>query len=287
MSCHASPGSPGRPTRVAALTLLLGTLFLGAEAASIVVAPTAVYIDHQTRSAEVVLFNPSDVAEEVTVEAVFGYPATRDDGSLYLELEEDSTNPRSAASWIRPFPRRMIIQPGARQVVRLLGEPPADLPDGEYWTRLVFTARGQSLPVSASAGSPPVRVGLDLEVRTIIAATYRKGTVDTGLEVSDLDPRVEADTLHLRPLLVRRGSAAWIGAFHLRLLLANGAEVRGWQEQVAVYDRYHRAFAYPLEGLPAGTYTLEARLTTRRDDVPAGFRLAAPDWTQSVSVRVP
>jgi len=273
--------------RTSALTLLLGVTLLAAEAASIVVAPTAVYIDHQTRSASVTLFNPGDTAEEVTIDAVFGYPATSDDGTLYLHLDPDSDDPRSAASWLRAFPRQVVVAPGARQVVRLLGEPPADLPDGEYWSRLVITSRGQSIPVDAPPGSQGVRVGLDLEVRTVIAATYRKGPMQTGLDVGDLDASVTDGTLRLRPRLVRQGSAAWIGSLRLSLVNGSGTEVAGWTEQVAAYEVYHREFSYDVGSLPSGSYTLRAVFSTDREDIPAPFRLRTPDVVRETGVVIP
>lgn len=273
--------------RTSALTLLLGATLLAAEAASIVVAPTAVYIDHQTRSASVTLFNPGDTAEEVTIDAVFGYPATADDGTLYLHLDPDTDDPRSASSWLRAFPRQVVVAPGARQVVRLLGEPPADLPDGEYWSRLVITSRGQSIPVDAPPGSQGVRVGLDLEVRTVIAATYRKGPVDTGLDVGTLETSVTDGMLRLRPRLVRQGSAAWIGSLRLALVDATDVEVRHWTEQVAVYELYHREFAYDVSGLPGGGYTLRAVFSTDRDDIPAPFRLPSEALVREAGVVLP
>jgi hypothetical protein len=273
--------------RTSALTLLLGLTILAAEAASIVVAPTAVYIDHRTRSASVTLFNPSDTPEEVTIDAVFGYPATSDDGTLYLHLDPDTDDPRSAAPWLRAFPRQVVVAPGARQVVRLLGEPPADLPDGEYWSRLVITSRGQSIPVDAPPGAQGVRVGLDLEVRTVIAATYRKGPVETRLEVGALEPSVTDGTLRLRPRLVRQGSAAWIGSLRLSLHDAAGAEVRNWSEQVAVYEVYEREFSYDVADLPSGSYTLRAVFSTDRGDIPAAFRLPTSEQVLEAGVVLP
>ncbi len=272
--------------RTTALTLALGAGLLVIEAGSVVVAPTAVYLDHQTRASSVVLYNPGTEPEEVTVEAVLGYPTTGDDGTLYLHLEEEAQDPRSAAPWIRAFPRQVVVGPGERRTVRLLGEPPADLPDGEYWTRLIFTSRGQSLPVDAPPGAGGVQVGLDLEVRTVIAATYRKGAVATGLEVVGFEPRQEEGALRFRSRLERSGTAAWIGLLQLELRNAQGAAVQAWEEQVAVYDRYDRAFAFPLETLPPGTYQLHARFTTDREDVPEAFRLEAPDVVLTAEVEL-
>ncbi len=281
-----------RRTPRRALRTLLGLLVVagGALAAhgarSIVVAPTALYMDHQTRSAELTLYNPSEVAEEVVVEAIFGYPATDAEGRLHLHVDPDGADPRSAAGWLRAFPDRIVVPPGGRQVVRVFGDPPADLADGEYWARMVITARGQSIPIQSS-GSAEIRVGVDLEVRTVIAATYRKGPVESGLEVGDLEARVEEGALVLQPRLVRTGNAAWIGTLRIRVLDASGVERRTLSEQIAVYRDYHRRFAYPLDGLPPGGYVVEAIFSADRDDVPARFRLASHAVSRSATFVVP
>src|SRR5204862_7437145 len=68
----------------------------------------------------------------------------------------DSTLP-SAAAWVQAFPRRLTIAPLERQTVRLLVTPPAGLPDGEYWARLIISARGGKLPLRRAAETAAVR----------------------------------------------------------------------------------------------------------------------------------
>jgi hypothetical protein len=104
-----------------------------------------VFIDHRTRSRWVQLYNPGTEAAEVSIEALFGYPVTDSIGQLELRTIEkpDSTFP-SAVGWIQAFPRRTVIQPLARQTIRLLVTPPAGIADGEYWARLAITAKGSA-----------------------------------------------------------------------------------------------------------------------------------------------
>jgi hypothetical protein len=243
---------------------------------AIVVAPTAVYLSDRAPAAAVSLFNPSTQAEEVTVEAVFGYPTTDENGRIYVHLDPEAGDPRSAADWVQVLPRRLVVPPGERRAVRLLARPPVGLEDGEYWTRLVFTARGQSIPVGGIADSSRVQVGLNLEVRTIIAVTFRKGEVSTSIGVEDFAPELRGDTLIVHPRLVRGGEGAFIGRMDVRLLDADDNEAAAWTEQVAVYREYHRRYAYHLPDLSAGDYRVALRLSTDRDDVPEASRLMAP-----------
>ena len=266
---------------------LTGALVLGAfvtEAAAIVVAPTAVTLSDRDPSASVTLYNSSDVPEEVDVSVVFGYPATDSAGVLGLVLDENGDDPQSAADWIQVLPRRLVVPPGERRVVRLLGRPPRDLPEGEYWSRLVLTARGQDVPVDGADASAEVQVGLSLQVRTIIAANFRKGRVNTGVEVGDFDPRVEGDSLVLFPDLVRQGNGAFIGLLEAQLVDGEGQIAASWEEQVAVYRAYRRRYAWDVSHLPAGTYEFQLRLSTERDDVNPRDRLPAAPVIRTAEV---
>ena len=159
-------------------------------------------------------------------------------------------------------------------MVRVLAQPPAGTPDFEYWSRLVFNSRGQQLPVGGIADSSQVQVGLNLEVRTVIALTYRQGPVETGLQVGTLAPVVAGDSLIVQPGFQRDGEGAFIGRVLIELTDLEGETLRSWEEQLAVYGQYDRRYAYDVADLPAGTYRVSLRLDTQREDIPADFRLA-------------
>lgn len=265
-----------RPQRIrSALLLMMGTgIAFALPLRSVVIAPTALYVNDVSPTATLTLHNPSSSPEEVSIEAVFGYPTTDAEGALYLHLDPDATDPRSAAEWVRAFPRRMVVGPGERQRVRILVDAPPDTPDGEFWTRLVVTSRGQRVGVEGAEGRDGVRIGLDLEVRTILGLSFRKGAVATGIRLEDVQPELLGDSLVLRPRLERNGEGAYIGRLRTRLVDPGGEEVGSWSEQVAVYRAYHRRFSYPVGPLPSGEYRVQLELTTEREDVPAQFRLA-------------
>jgi hypothetical protein len=269
-----------RAATTLAWTSLLLIAGLTTEAVAIVVAPTAIYLTADDRAAVIQLYNPSTKPEEVSVEAMFGYPTTDEEGRIGLRMTEDR-DPRSAADWIQVLPRRLVVPPGERRAVRLLADPPLELRDGEYWTRLIFTSRGQSVPVTG-ADTATVTIGLGLEVRTVIALTYRQGEVDTGLRVREFEPRIEGDSLVMRPEFLRAGEGAYIGRMELTLIDTAGVPVRSWEEQLAVYRDYRRHYAYDVEDVPRGEYRLLLHVDTDREDVPETARLPADPVELSV-----
>lgn len=267
------------------LLLALGLAFR-AGAQGVVVAPHAVYLEHRTRSASITLYNPGADAAEVEIGSIYGYPVTDSVGDFMLHIPDsvDASMP-AANAWIEAFPRRMTIPPLARQTVRLLARPPQGLSDGEYWSRVVITARG-AVPL-ASADTTGISIGLALEVRTIIPLTYRKGALTSGVAITSLTAAPAGDSLLVRARLERQGSAAYIGTARGSLLDARGKTVARFEEPVAVYYDAEPWFRLPRAGLSAGTYRLRLELVSERPDIAPELLLRAPPARDSLEVRLP
>ncbi len=252
------------------LVLALVLVPVTAAAQGVAIAPHAIHIDARTRSGTLELYNPGNDPVEIEISTLFGYPVTDSAGriTLLIEADPDSTA-HSAADWIAAFPRRMTLEPRARQTVRLLARPPAGLEDGEYWTRLVVAARGGAVPVSGTDSAEGINVGLTLQVRTIIALTYRNGQVHTGISSSNLRANQEADTLAIRMDLAREGNAAFIGTLRWTLVDSTGATVVQDELPIAVYHQMSPRRVLPLDDVEPGRYRLIVELTSERSDIPS------------------
>jgi hypothetical protein len=272
--------------RVCAAVLVASPAPLLAQA--ILVAPQGVVLSNRERTGSIELYNPSSRAAEVTVRAVFGHPTTTPDGDLTLEIVEhpDSTMP-SAVGFVDAFPRRLVLQPNQRQTVRLLARPPVGLPDGEYWARLVISAKDAETAAPVNADSTGVSVGLTLEVRTIIAVNFRNGVQKTGVELADLRTVTSDDSLVLRATMLRTGTAAWIGTTTVRLVNASGGVVATQAMQTAVYRSIAPRFAFDRRTLPPGAYRLMVDMSTDRPDVTQSTLLKAPPQHAETVVTIP
>jgi hypothetical protein len=266
--------------------IALGLTGLPALVEGVLVAPHAIFIDHRTRTGQVHLLNTGSEPEEVEIQLQFGYPDTDPAGNIFVRLIEDpDSGAPSAASWIRAFPRRLMLPPGGRQVVRLLATPPADLPDGEYWSRLIVTSRGGH--IAMAGGDSTVSAGVTLEIRTIISVTYRKGEIQTGINVTELDTRVVNDSLIAWLGLERSGNGAFLGQVTFDLRNARDSSVASWPTPIAVYYPLRRRFSFPLDGIAPGAYTLRFTLNTDRDDLDASTVLPADPIEQLIPIQIP
>lgn len=270
-----------------ALRLALVLVPATATAQGVVIAPHAIHIDARTRSGALELYNPGNEPVEIEISTLFGYPVTDSAGSITLLIEADpDSTAHSAAGWIAAFPRRMSLEPRARQTVRLLARPPAGLEDGEYWTRLVVTARGGTMPVSGADSGQGITVGLTLQVRTIIALTYRNGRVHTGISSSNLRANQEADTLVVRTDLAREGNGAFIGTLRSSLVDSTGSTLVQDELLIAVYHQMSPRRVLPLDDVEPGSYRLIVELTSERSDLPPDVVLPIVPVADTVVVQL-
>lgn len=269
---------------MAALPLL--TTGMGAPRAAMV-APHAVFMDHRARSGVFYVHNPGTEPIEVEVALRFGYPVSDPAGRVRVAFfDPPAPHAPSAAEWIRALPRRAVVPPGQRQAIRLLARPPAGLPDGEYWSRIIVTASDQA-PDRGADGGGTIHVGLRTATRTIISLNYRKGAVHTGLQLRELDAIHVGDSLLVGVDMVREGNAAYLGRLELELVDGEGNPVRRWDHSVAVYTELYRCIVLPVGGLPAGPYLVELRISTDRLDLSEADVLSVEPMESALTVTLP
>jgi hypothetical protein len=270
------------------LVAVLGLCGPSLEAQGVMVAPHAVYIDHRVRSGSVLLYNPGTEPVEVTISTLFGYPTTDSTGAIVLRTVDtpDSTLP-SALAWIQAFPRRLTVAPLERQTVRLLARPPAGLPDGEYWVRLMIAAKAGQVPIVGVSDTTAIQVGLTLEVRTVIGIVYRKGPVTTRVVLSHLRAQLVGDTLITWSRLERQGNAAYVGTVHGTVVDSTGAARASFASPLGVYFTMEPRIGSIVGKLPRGRYWLRYEVVAEREDLDPTVVLPAPVVRDSVQLVVP
>lgn len=270
------------------------------RAQGLLIAPNAVVVDARTHTGSVTLVNNGTDAAEVSLSTRYGFPATDTTGAMYLRTFDavDDTTP-SAATWVRSFPARLILQPGERRTVRILVTPPASLPAGEYWSRLDVTSRRAATTrtastmsnVSATAegaeASKDVQIGLNLEVHSLLALFYRNGAVSTGIELGTPRVRLAPDSLHVRVAMRRKGNAAFVGSIKATVRNASGDAVAMQTLPLGVYYELDPSIAMPRPRLAPGKYTVTVEALAARADVAPASLLQIPPTKVATELVVP
>lgn len=275
----------GRKRVVWAAAILLA-LLLPAVAVAVSVSPVALFIDHRTRSGTLTLYNPGTETEEIEIGFAFGYARSDSTGQVTVAFDDDPApaGEPSVVPYLRAFPRQLRLEPGERQVVRVLVTPPADLPDGEYWGRVMVTSRGGQPPVEQSQGDVQMQISLTTVIA--VALNYRHGDVSTGLVVESADAVETAETVDLLARVDRSGNAAYLGRLVAELVDADGQVLAEHAEDMVAYGPTYWRFSIPKPAgdVPEGA-VVRYRFESERRGLPRGSILPAEPVVGTAPVR--
>lgn len=276
--------SPGKATRRAATLGAVLLCALSLRASAVAVSPVALYIDDRSRTGTLTLFNPGTRPEEIEIDFAFGYPQSDDEGTITVPLTAEApAGEPSAVEWLRAFPRRMVLNPGQRQVVRVVVQPPGGLAAGEYWGRVMIHSRGGQPPIEQRQGG--VVMQIDVETQVVVALSYRVGAVGTGLAVAGASAERADSTVYATIDLQRTGNAAFLGEIRADLLDASGNVVASSDEVLAVYYSIRRRIPILVPAGAAGPFRVRFVMDTERDDLPPGASLPFDAIQHVVEVR--
>mgnify|MGYP002700388776 CR=1 FL=1 len=110
-------------------------LVAGNAQANLLITPTRVVFDERNRNAEVTLLNASDTTKVYQI--LWKEMQQTSDGG-YRETVDSTDEHKTASSMIRHSPRKVTIEPGKYQRIKLRYRMPTDLADGEYRSHLMM-----------------------------------------------------------------------------------------------------------------------------------------------------
>ena len=155
-----NPRPNPRVAGIAALSLIF-ILFFKADGygqsrvvgEGLLIAPTKLEMGGRKRSETLTVKNQA--AERTTYRLKMVAPLDSDQGG-------------DASEWVRFSPRRISLNPGESQVVRVLVRKPADLEPGDYTARLLI----QAIPTAApKAQTQETQKGLEIQLTIVYGVT--------------------------------------------------------------------------------------------------------------------
>lgn len=276
------PGVPPASRLLAVAILLLSLVSIAS--AQIEVAPTRVLLNMRERSKEVNIINNSSNPAEVTAE--LGFKLFRSDslGRVTVDTVVSSEESmHSCQAWLKVFPRKFILAPGASRMVRVLIVPADSSAEGEYWGRIIFGST-PIIRAPAEDTTDAIRTNLTMRIELDIPVIFRKGNVQTGIEFEGISAKNGPDAALALLDTKRTGNAAYRGTLTTVLKRSDGSELARSEEQYTTEFRLRKRIQLPK--LSDGTYTLEVESKSVKRGSANDAVLNAPTVTKTYALTV-
>jgi P pilus assembly chaperone PapD len=246
--------------------------------AGVLAAPTVVILSDKSRTGRLNLENPSNKPKEIEVYFSFGLPETDSLGNIELTLQDSNvTDPKSALGWIRAFPRKLVLPANGSQVVRLVAHPPKDLPDGEYWARIIIRSQEGETSIPASTDNEQITTQLNMIMQTAISLKYRTGELAAKIDLANFNAQYKDGGVEVFADLVNQGNVSYLGVVTCRLLDADNRLISSTDGNLAVYRNLRKRMNL---GIPEGDFkqpyqielkiSCEGRTDIARNDIVFG-----------------
>jgi P pilus assembly chaperone PapD len=248
-------------TILTVLVLLWSTV---AASAQVVLAPTAVYMSDNQRSATFLVVNNTTEEKDVALRLQFGYPVSDSNGNVTMMYTDTAVAQRfSCTDWIQVFPRKFRLAPGARQIVRLTARTPQTAAEGMYWSRLITT----SSAAAEEDTTDQVGARINFSVHQVVPVTYKKGSPSIDLTATGLR-LVQSDNNRTVPALdlAVQGNGPFIGTITVTLE-RDGADAITRSIPVSVYFSTVKRLSDVLPELTTGSWKMSVVVKSGKEDL--------------------
>ena len=190
-----------------AIAMLTGMVFASAPArADVVITPQRVVFEGDMRSATVAVVNSA--SERRTYDLTWSHTRMDADGRL-VPVDSEAG---SVTSFVTVSPRRISLEPGQSQTIRLALRRPPDLLAGEYRSHLGLQAIDvpDEAPQSESGEGMSAQLRIVLSFKIPVIVRHGPGASDVSLNAMQLD----AEAQRLQVSMERNGPFSAYGDLH-------------------------------------------------------------------------
>jgi hypothetical protein len=234
--------------------------------------PPVIFIDPETRSAQLTLTNTGLESKQIELFFKFGYTISDTMGKPELKHGDSlPLNKNSLSPYIKVFPKKIILEPSKEQTVRFLLKNAASIPDGTYWTRVVI----KSMPVlkqqDTTSRKSTGQMVLVTESNTIVV--YEKGKVNTELSLKSIKSVIDSQNVHFLMDFERGGNSPFWGTVNINLYDKNEDIVDMKSEITPIYSNGIRRFSIDRKKLEAGEYNAEIIINSEHPDIKDNLKI--------------
>lgn len=253
----------------------------------ILISPYIVYSDQQNKFGTFLVQNESDEIYEISVSFIFGYPISDSLGLLSMEyVEQDSSEFYSIASSLKAFPRKFLLNPKQRQVVRMTVKTPDTLSPGTYWSRIVTSAAPHTISQDTSGKGITARIKFVLnQVTTVI---YRVEPAEAGIDIKNISVIIDSSQVKLLHSLIRTGNSPFFGDLVVKILDKDENVIEESEEFVSVYFDLVKSVSFDVSKFKPGKYRAEIKVVLNEsEDIPESRLRSTQPIFRTVEFEIP
>lgn len=252
--------------------------------AQVIISPYIVLTGQKNRFGSFIVQNESKESYEITIFFVFGYPVSDSIGVLSMKYfdKPDSTSP-SAVNWIKAFPKKFILEPGQKQVIRMTVQPDRQLSPGTYWGRIVTS----SSPLSEQ--SDTVQKGITAKIRFVMnqitTLLYRIAPVITSADLKSYSVSKDSTGSIILADIIRNGNTPFYGDMVVSLSDSLGNKIDEQTENLSLYFELTKRIQFGK--LKPGNYQAEIKIIHNEQDIiPESDLAVSPPFIKRISFTV-
>lgn len=223
--------------------LLMACLLSFSLQANLLITPTKITLMDADRTQEIILLNDGNERRSYRIE--WSEKRVSETGDVKEMTAAESKDYPKSSSFIRFSPRQVTLNPGERQIVKLIVRRPQNLKDGDYRSYLSFIA----LPVSKPAqNNGATGIQLNLLMSYSLPVLVRKGpsNVKVAIESTSLKFDQKSGQGRVDVQLTRSGPSAAVGNLIAYWTPTNGSEqVVARINDMSIYPEVNRRIASP------------------------------------------
>ncbi|MHA1539862.1 MAG: hypothetical protein ACTSXQ_05255 [Alphaproteobacteria bacterium] len=193
-----------------ALVFVLCAFFTVEGSAKIMLSPSFLLFDNHKRTENIYVSNKTN--EKQTYKVSILHYKMNEKGE-YLKTDTPAKGEGFADKILRYGPRRIVLEPGQTQTLRVQKRLSADLPDGEYRSHLFLLERVKVKKATAKNPLKPneMSVVVQSQFGTTIPVVVRKGDLQRTVKISSITPeKTKKGKDALKIIINRTGSKSVI-----------------------------------------------------------------------------
>jgi P pilus assembly chaperone PapD len=221
----------------------------------VVVTPYIVMIDEKNKFGTYTVVNETNETEEVSIAFKFEYLKSDAEGNLLYDPTE--TNMNSAVSWIKAFPKKFVLKPGEKQIVRMTIDPPSGLAKGTYWAKIVTSSQKQEKFIDTSGN---IKARINFVLNQITTVLFKNQKYENQVDLTGVNVTVDNESVNILSSVSVKGDQPFYAQFTYKIYDAGNKVVSENTEFLGLFFDIQKKYKIPVNTLQPGNYSAEVTL---------------------------